>query len=401
MDKYAELAVRVGVNVEAGQNVIVEGYVEHAPFVRRLVEAAYKAGARHVEADYDDQHVRKSFIEHAEPDVLSWTPPYLLKKWADIVDGRVAMIFIAGDPDPNLLAGLDPDRVGSARPLELIEYRTRELGRRAFSWTIVAYPTAGWANAAFGEPDVDRLWDAVARASRLYEDDPVAAWWARVEELGARAGALDEYHFDGIRFRGPGTDLFVGLNERSRWTSADFQTNWGRRHVPNIPTEEVFTTPDYRRVEGHVSSTRPLLLPAEGVLVTDLEITFEEGRAVKVEAAAGAEVIRAQMKIDDGAAYLGEVALVDATSAVGATGVTFANTLFDENASCHIAYGAGFGFAVEGASELEPDAQAAAGVNQSRVHTDFMIGGPEVDVDGVTRDGRDVPLLRDNVWQLD
>lgn len=139
MDKYAELAVRVGVNVEAGQNVIVEGYVEHAPFVRRLVEAAYKAGARHVEADYDDQHVRKSFIEHAEPDVLSWTPPYLLKKWADIVDGRVAMIFIAGDPDPNLLAGLDPDRVGSARPLELIEYRTRELGRRAFSWTIVAY----------------------------------------------------------------------------------------------------------------------------------------------------------------------------------------------------------------------------------------------------------------------
>lgn len=193
----------------------------------------------------------------------------------------------------------------------------------------------------------------------------------------------------------------MGLNERSRWTSADFQTNWGRRHVPNIPTEEVFTTPDYRRVEGHVSSTRPLLLPAEGVLVTDLEITFEEGRAVKVEAAAGAEVIRAQMKIDDGAAYLGEVALVDATSAVGATGVTFANTLFDENASCHIAYGAGFGFAVEGASELEPDAQAAAGVNQSRVHTDFMIGGPEVDVDGVTRDGRDVPLLRDNVWQLD
>ncbi|HET7482861.1 MAG TPA: aminopeptidase [Actinomycetota bacterium] len=401
MDRYADLAVRVGVNVEQGQDVLVAGLVEHAPFIRRIVEAAYRAGARYVQADYGDQHVRRSLIEHADMDVLSWTPPYLMTKWEHIVDTHTAFISVSGDPDPDLLADLDAERAGRARPMELVQYRTQQIGRSAIAWTIVAYPTEGWAKAALGEPDVDRLWDAVARASRLYDDDPVASWWARVKELGRRADAMNRRAFDAIHFKGPGTDLTIGLNEKSRWISADFKTNWGRPHVANLPTEEIFTTPDYRRVEGTVAATLPLLMPAEGVLVTDLKMEFVDGRAVKVEASSGGDNVRAQMKLDEGAASLGEVALVDASSAVGQTGITFANTLFDENAASHIAYGAGYAFGVDGASELEPDDQAAAGVNQSRVHTDFMIGGPEVDVDAITRDGTAVPLLRDNVWQLD
>ena len=399
MDRYAELAVRVGVNVEEGQNVIVMGLVENAAFIRRVVEAAYRAGARYVEVDYGDQHVRKALIEHGDADVLSWTPPYLMNKWEHIVENNIATIHVAGDPEPDLFDGLDPDRVAQARPLKMVEFRSHALGRGDFAWTIVAYPNPGWATAAFGEPDVDRLWQAVASAARLEEPDPVAAWWARAEELGRRAQALNEHHFDAIAFRGPGTDLTIGLNEGSRWGSADFTTRRGRKHVPNIPTEEVFTSPDPRRAEGRVTSTRPLLLSGGGK-VEDLEIVFEGGKAIDVQASKGADLVRAQMKMDEGAASLGEVALVDASSAVGQTGVTFANTLFDENAACHIAYGAGFAFAVEGAEDLGPDELQAAGVNQSRMHTDFMIGGPEVDVDGITKDGTAVPLLRDNVWQL-
>ncbi|HEU4481347.1 MAG TPA: aminopeptidase, partial [Actinomycetota bacterium] len=263
-----------------------------------------------------------------------------------------------------------------------------------------AYPNEGWADAVFGEPDVERLWDAVARATRLYDADPVESWWEHVKELGERSRKLNERAFDAIRFRGPGTDLTVGLNAASRWMSADFETAWGQAHVPNLPTEEVFTTPDPTRVEGTVRSTRPLQLPNEGVTVRDLEIRFVEGRAVEINASEGADVIRTQMSIDEGAARLGEIALVDEASAVGRTGVSFGNTLFDENATCHIAYGAGFTFAVEGTDGLSIEDQVAAGVNHSKVHTDFMIGGPEVDVEGLTRDGEVVSIIKDDVWQL-
>jgi aminopeptidase len=209
---------------------------------------------------------------------------------------------------------------------------------------------------------------------------------------------MDEHRFDKIRFRGPGTDLTVGLHAGSRWRSAQESTHWGRSFVPNLPTEEIFTTPDARRTEGHVRSTYPLL--AQGKVVEGLELTFEGGRIVDVQASKGAEIVRGQVESDDGAAMLGEVALVDGTSRVGKSGIVFVDTLFDENATAHIAYGQGFPFAVDGAEDMSPEEQHANGVSHSSIHTDLMIGGPEVDVDGITADGEEVPIIRADAWQL-
>ena len=400
MRRYAQLAVKVGVNVQPGQHVVVQGLVEHAPFVREIVRAAWDAGAGWVGVDYGDNHARKAMIEKADEDVLTWTPPYLLDKERYLMDNKGAIIHIAGDPEPDLMSDLDPKRVGKARMLELAGLRTKAVGQRLNSWGIVAYPTEGWAQAVFGEPDVDKLWEAVGKASRLYEDDPVESWWNRVKELGKRADAMNERKFDSIRYRGPGTDLAIGLHENGQWMSANFETAWGQKHVPNIPTEEIFTSPDHRRVEGKVRSTKPLHLSSEGITVKDLEVTFKDGRIVDVQASQGAEVIRQQISLDEGAAALGELALVDRDSAVGQTGVVFANTLFDENATSHIAYGAGFAFCIPDLAQLDPEEQRAQGLNYSKVHTDFMIGHPELEVDGITKDGEAVPILRDEVWQL-
>ena len=400
MRRYAELAVKVGVNLQQGQHVVVQGLVEHAPFMREVVRAAYEAGARWVGVDYGDNHARKAMIEKADEEVLSWTPPYLLDRYRFLMDNKAAVINIAGDPEPDLMAGLDPQRVGKARMLDLAELHFKSVGQRLTSWVIVAYPNPGWARAVFGEPDVDRLWAAVGKAARLYDDDPVKSWWARVTELGERADQMNERHFDAIRYRGPGADLTVGLHDSGRWMSANFETAWGQKHVPNIPTEEIFTSPDHRRVDGHVRSTKPLHLPVEGTTVTDLEVTFEDGRIVDVQASNGAELIREQIATDEGAAALGEIALVDRSSAVGATGIIYKTTLFDENATSHIAYGAGFAFCVPDLAPLPPEEQRANGLNYSKVHTDFMIGHPDLEVDGIAKDGSATPLLRDEVWQL-
>jgi aminopeptidase len=244
----------------------------------------------------------------------------------------------------------------------------------------------------FGEADVERLWEAVGRCARLDEPDPVAAWSDHMDRLDSQAAALNAVEPDAVRLRGPGTDLTIGLLPQSRWGSARFETAWGRTYIPNMPTEEIFTTPDCRRANGTVRSTRPL--PVLGTIVRDLELRFEDGRIVECRASEGAEIIEAQLDTDEGARSLGEVALVDGTSRVGQTGLTFFDVLYDENATCHIAFGAGVSYGVDG----EPEGD---GFNVSAVHTDFMVGGPEVDVDVITRDGQAVPVLRNEAWVLD
>jgi aminopeptidase len=309
-----------------------------------------------------------------------------------------AVISIAGDAEPDLLADLDQERVGKARPLEGSKRALQAANERTLSWTIAAFPTAGWAEQVFGEPDVERLWDAIASTVRLDEDDPVAAWHAHTERLRQRRRLLDELALDALRFEGPGTDLTIGLLPESRWVGGGLENALGVYHIPNLPTEEVFTTPDRRRADGTVRSTRPLALG--GTIVRDLELRFEGGRAVDVSASSGADAVRAQLATDDSSAFLGEVALVDGASRVGQTGITFFNTLFDENATCHIAYGTAILFSVRDSDGLGPDELRERGVNVSSVHTDFMVGGPEVAVTGVTRDGDEIPLLRGDVWQL-
>jgi aminopeptidase len=314
------------------------------------------------------------------------------------IEAGSALIMISGDPEPDLLGDLDQRRVGMARPIDGLRRRLAAQSDRRISWTIAAHPTAGQAELVFGEPDLERLWEAVAFSVRLDADDPVAAWREHVARLRRRREALDALELDAVRFRGPGTDLTVGLLPEGRWLGGGTTTTFGVEHVPNLPTEEVFVCPDLRRTSGTVRSTKPLAL--SGTIVRDLELRFEQGAVVDVRASAGADAVRAQLDTDEGARYLGELALVDGESRVGQTGITFFDTLFDENASCHIAYGTGVSFGVEAWEGLGPDELRARGVNVSSVHTDFMIGGPEVDVDGVTRDGETIPILREEVWQL-
>jgi len=397
LERYAELIVRAGVNVQPGQTVFVDGQLEHAPLVRALTRAAYGAGARLVDVRYGDGHVRKAFLQNVADDVLQESTPWLLARFDVVFDGN-CYIAIAGEPEPDLLSDVDPERLGRARPVEAVKRQLKAVNDRAFSWTIAVYPTEGQAREMFGEPDVERLWDAVSYAMRLDEPDPVAAWHAHHERLRRRCTQLDELELDALRFAGPGTDLTIGLIPGSRWIGGGSETRDGILAFPNMPTEEVFNTPDWRRTEGTVRSTRPLALG--GTVVRDLELRFESGLVVDVQASTGADAVRGQLAVDEYANRLGEVALVDGTSRVGETGLTFFDTLYDENATCHIAYGTGVPFGIDGIEELSPDEQRERGINVSAMHTDFMIGGPEVAVDGIKADGTTIAIIREDTWQL-
>jgi len=390
LDRYAELVVRVGANVQPGQWVDLLAAVEHAPVVRAVARASYRAGASYVDVRYTDMHVRRALIEHAGDDVISWTPPWLLERERSIGEDRAAVIALTGDAEPELLADLPGERVGRARMVALAEEANRQVNERLSNWVVIGVPNEGWASQMFGEPDVERLWELVEFCVRLNEEDPVAAWREHVATLGTRARLLNELRVDHLRYRGPGTDLTVGLLPESRWQGCESETAGGIVYVANMPTEEVFTTPDARRTEGIVRSTQPLAL--NGQIVRGLEVRFEGGRIVDVRAEEGADVVKGQLALEENAGYLGEVALVDGTSRIGQTGQVFFETLYDENASCHVAYGGAYAEAVEGG--------VIDGVNVASVHTDFMIGGPDVEVDAVLHDGTVVPLLRDDVWQL-
>jgi aminopeptidase len=392
LGRLARLAVEVGANVQPGQLVVVAGLVEHADLAREVARAAYRAGARLVAPRYVDRHFTKALVELGPEESLSLTPAWDLALLSTLAEERGAFIMLSGDPEPHLLADLDETRVGRAQPREFTTAWGRIIGARLVNWTIIPAPNPGWAEEVFGRRDVEPIWEAVEKAVRLDRPDPVDAWRRHLARLARIADALTERRFDALSYRGPGTDFTVGLLPSGRWVSGNLQTAAGLSHVPNLPTEEVFTTPDCRRADGTLRSTRPLQVG--GTLVKDLAMEFREGRIVKVSANGGADLIRAQVAADEGAGRLGEVALVDGSSEVGKLGLTFFNTLFDENATCHVAYGNGFSFCID------EDADRDAGMNVSSVHTDFMVGGPEVEIDGIDISGERVPILRGNEFQV-
>jgi aminopeptidase len=388
LEQYAELVVRVGANVQPGQEVFLQSAVEHHELARALVRQAYRAGASYVNVLYGDGHVRRAMIELGPEEALTYSPEWR-KAFATSNSGN-AMIATTGDPEPELLADLDGERVGRAMPLEVVQIRMQQIRENSVNWCGVGAPSEGWARQVFGEPDVEQLWEKIAFCMRLDEPDPVAAWRDHVARLKARAAALNDLRPDALRYRGPGTDLTVGLLPDVSWLGGGSDTSTGIPYVANMPTEEVFTSPDARRTEGTIRSTLPLSL--FGQIVRGLELTFEQGRAVRAEAETGAEIVRSHFSTIENADRLGEVALVTKESRVGQTGTLFYDTLFDENATCHIAYGAGFPFLAAG--------DPGDGLNAANTHVDFMVGGPELEVDAVLGDGTAVPLIRAEEWQL-
>ena len=388
LERYAELAVRVGANVQPGQEVFILPAVEHHELARALTRQAYEAGAAFVHVLYNDPHARRAMIELGPDEALTYSPDWL-KELVRSMSGN-AMIATTGDPEPELLADLDGARVGRAVPHEIVQIRLEQMRESSVNWVGVGAPSEGWARQVFGEPDVERLWEKVAFCMRLDEPDPTAAWQEHIDRLAERTAHLNELGADALHYRGPGTDLTVGLLPYVRWMSGATDTSTGIRYVANMPTEEVFTSPDARRTEGTVRMTLPLAL--SGQVVRGLELTFEGGRAVRVEAESGAELVRSHFATIENCDRLGEVALVTKESRVGRSETLFYDALFDENATCHVAYGTGFPFLADG----EPD----DGLNTANMHVDFMIGGPELEVDAVLADGATVPLIRDEEWQL-
>jgi aminopeptidase len=395
MRAFARLLVRTGVNLNEGQELLLHAQHEHAPFVRAIAREAYAAGARFVDVSYADRWVQRAFVETAPDEMLGWTPPWMVARLERAIEVGAAIIGVSADSGAEVYEGLDGERLARARFRDFDRVWMEGIMGRRLAWSLVAYPTEGWAREALGEPDVDRLWDAFAHALRLDEPDPAAAWAARLDDLQARARELTERAFTALRYRGPGTDLEVGLLEGGRWLAGRERTVHGQVHAPNLPTEEVFTSPHRARAEGTVRSTMPLAL--HGTIIEGLELRVAGGEIVEARATRGEDALRTELALDDGARRFGEVALVDASSRVGETGVIFNNTLFDENAAAHIAWGNALPWALD---DVPADQHLAAGLNQSATHTDFMVGSPEVEIDGVQAGGAAVPLLREGIWQL-
>jgi aminopeptidase len=396
LDRYADLIVGFGANVQPDQVVAVEAAPEAAPLVHRIVRLAYERGARYVDVAYFDPLAKRIRVETATEDSLGWVPPWAGRRMLELGELDAARIVLSPIVPPGLLAGLDPGRASRDR-LPGLRETLKIVDERSVAWTISPYATESWARAVFPELEppaaVDALWCDLEHVCRLDEADPIDAWERRIKELWEAAARLDELDLDAVRFVGPGTDLTVGLLPSSRFAKEGGRatTRTGIHHVPNLPTEELFTTPDPERTEGVVASTKPL--DVSGSLVTGLQIRFEGGRAVEIEADENAEALRRRCATDEGAARLGEVALVDGKSRIGRLGRTFFNTLLDENSASHLALGDAYSHPIADPADLPR-------INESDLHMDFMIGSEEVTVSGVTRGGDELPLLVGGEWQV-
>ncbi|GAA2653748.1 aminopeptidase [Paractinoplanes durhamensis] len=396
IERLADLVVRAGVNVQPGQGVVVDSDTAHLEIARAVVEAAYRAGAGWVEVNFTDGPMQRSAFDHASVESLSVSRPWALARIEEWRAAGVASIGLVGDANPRLFDGADPAKV-AARRIEEVRIRRDAMFGGGMRWSVVAAPNPGWATQIFGEPDVERLWEAVSTAMRLDSADPAAEWQARAATLNTRAKQLDALELTEVRYFGEGTDLTVGLPPQARWTGGGLIDNDGIVYMPNLPTEEVFTSPDLRRADGTMRVTRPMVIA--GQLITGLRVTFKGGRITEVWADEGGDVIRAQIDADAGARYLGEVSLVDKESRIAKAGIVFQNTLYDENAGCHVAWGQSFPWSVEGGMQMTPEQRTAVGLNSSGVHTDVVIGGDGINVTGTGPRGT-VEIIRADEWVL-
>jgi aminopeptidase len=393
LERFADLVVRFAANVQPGQVVAIGSEPAKVEMTRAVADAAYRAGAKFVDVAYFDMHVKRSRILHAPEETLDYVPPWYGERMLALGELHAARIGLTGPSAPGLLNDLDPRRAGRDQ-LPFLRETSEVVNARTTNWTAVPCPTEPWASLVL--PDLEpaaalaRLWEHVVHMCRLDEDDPVAAWRERQDVLAGVSERLTQRRLDALHFQGPGTDLRVGLLPTSRWLSARFETVGGIVHMPNLPSEEIFTAPDPERVDGVVRSTKPLVVG--GTIIRGLRVRFEGGRAVSIEADEGGELLASYARRDEGAARLGEVALVDGAGRIGPLDTVFYDTLIDENAASHVALGSAYEFTA-GAEDHER-------INRSQIHVDFMIGSPQVDVTGLTAGGERLPVLRAGTWRI-
>lgn len=401
LGRYADVIVRVGLNLQPGQRLLVRADLHAAPLVRAVARSAYAAGAPFVDVHWSDEQLTLARVQAAPPGSLEETAAWVPGVVGAHLESGGALLSIRGDT-PALLGGEDPEKISTmmqaaaraSTPVsELVQ-------RNASAWAVVAYPSPGWAAQVFPElpPDaaVAQLWRAMAAACRLGADDPVAAWQAHVAELNARCAYMNARAYSALRYSGPGTDLTLGLPAGHIWAGGDSTSAHGQPFVANMPTEEIFSLPDHARVDGVVRASRPLSYA--GTLISDFSLTFAGGRVTQVTAATGEALLRRLIETDEGAARLGEVALVPNSSPISQTGLLFANTLFDENAASHLALGNGYRFCLRDGAAMGREEFEAAGGNLSAAHVDFMIGSGAMDIDGIAAGGAAEPVMRAGEW---
>lgn len=396
---YARVVLAVGLDLQPGKDVAINALIEHAPFARALAEEAYKLGARYVDVWYFDPHAKRSRLRHAALDSLHETPRWLDARYAALAETQGTIINLVGDPEPDLLRDADPSRAGRDRmPGLRSRFDVQQNG--SVEWTFAAYPTPAWAQRVLGTPDADALWRVIHHLMRLDEPDPVAAWRDRMAQLDTRCTALTEQQFTHVHLHGGATDLMVALPPRHRWGTAEIVSRAGIRHAAALPTEEIFTTPDPTATRGTVAATRPLALG--GNVIEDLQLDFGDGgRITAVRATSGAEVVRGHIAADDGASRLGELALVDDASRIQRSGLLFYETLLDESAASHVAWGSGIPDGHQDYDPTRPETAEGLPINRSATHTDFCFGGPDVNVDALGPGGSGserVPLMRGEAW---
>ena len=393
LERYADLIINFGCNVQPGQIVDLGSGLGKEELTRALTASAYRRGAKFVDVNYWDPHLKRVRVQYAADDVLDFVPPWYGERTLQLGDERGATILLSGPIAPHLYDDLDPERLGRDVFPRIKEW-SKVINERTVNWCIAPGPSDKWAQLVYPDLEpgaaLEKLWEQVLHVCRMDDPDPEASWRQRSADLKGAAERLTERRFDAIHLSGGGTDLTVGLLPTSRWVGGAEETVDGISHMANLPTEEVFTTPDPQRVEGIVRATKPLY--SQGRIFEGLTVRFEAGRAVQIDADSGAETLRALVAQDDGGTRLGELALVDREGRIGALDTVFYDTLLDENATSHSALGSAYEAAVE-----EED---HAAINRSSIHLDFMIGSDEVDVTGITREGERVPVLRESAWQL-
>ena len=401
LEKYAALAVNVGVNIQPGQTLSIGAPIEAAPFVRLVTKKAYESGAKHVYVDFVDEQLSRLKFDLAPEEAFAEFPAWKARAREELAKEGAAFMSIYAE-NPDLLKGVDPKRIASANRAagETMKTVREYMQADKVSWCVISVPTVEWAAKVFPdvpkEEQVSKLWDAIFQATRANLENPVEAWNEHNDNLHTKVHYLNDKHYKALSYKGPGTDLTIELPEKHLWVGAGSVNEKNVPFMANIPTEEVFTMPLKTGVNGYVTSKKPLVYA--GNVIDNFTLTFENGRIVDYKAEVGEETLKHLVEADEGSHFLGEVALVPHDSPISNTNILFYNTLFDENASCHLAIGNAYAFNLDGGKTMSKEELAENGANSSITHVDFMIGSGELDIDGITADGTHEPIFRKGNW---